>query len=356
MGFWDFIKSKLLGKNVKALPEGIKEIDYGKFHKMRNNFNESLSVGYTPEAPKGFVAKEGTIEFAIQQYMYGVMMQHKNGQPFNSYQALTGICGLETKVAGNNAVNENNLINRITNDGRAKLHSQIFENSDKVAFRHVLNGRSGSDADTRLYINCKRENVAALAEKFYEEFGSDPYYFKFNSDQQADGTRRSEQFVFYVGSNPHELNRIIQTIEKTRRKNPQLFEGSKYMNPFMRDLKGYIAYAPNVKTPIYHALDGIPVGIDASYNSLLGAALSDSLLTSIKDIVDYDDKLSKLMVNEYRDNLQPYINNVFEQMLENPEQQKQLIVKMKKNLERCSQKNSLLSIKGIDLEKGESSK
>lgn len=351
MGFWDLIKSKLLGKKVQSLPEGKTEINFGKLNDMRNKFNETINLGYTPEPPKNIVYKPGTIEFAIQQYMYGVLMQNKAGKPFNSYTALTGICGIDTINPGNNPQNEVNFINKVKNEGKVALIDQ-YNSAGKVAFRHVLNGRSSTNTDTRLYINCKRENVAALAEKFYEELGNDPYYFKFNADEQADGTRRSEQFVFYVNSEPHELNRIIQAIDKTRQKNPQLFEGSQYMNPFMRDLKGYIAYAPDVKKPVYNNLDGNRITLDAnSYNTLLGEALSDSLFHGIKDIVDYDDKLSRLMVNEYHDKTQPYINKVFEQILDNPEQQKQLIEKMKKNLIRCSQKNELLSIKGIDLGK-----
>lgn len=355
MGFWDFIKSKLLGRNVQALPEGKTEMNFGKLNELRNKFNESINVGYTPEAPKGFVPKEGTIEFAIQQYMYGVLMQNKRGESFNSYRALTGICGIDTIFGGNNAQNENNLMNRIKNEKRIVLSNQTNSNG-KTAFRHLINGVNGREADTRLYINCKRENVALLAEKFYEEFGNNPYYFKFNSDEQANDVRRSEQFVFYVNSDPYELNNTVQIIERTRRKNPELFEGSKYKNPFMKDLKGYIAYAPNVKDPHYYALDGAAIDIDASYNSLLGAALTDTLLTSIKEIVDYDDNLSKLMINEYHDAPQPYINKVFEKLLDNPEQQKQLIMKMKKNLERTSRRNKMLSIKGIDLEKEDATK
>lgn len=351
MGFWDFIKSKLLGKNVKALPEGKTEIDFSKLNNLRNKFNESINVGFTPEPPKQVVHKPGTIEFAIQQYMYGVLMQNKNGQPFDSYKALTEICGLETINPGNNPQNEAKLVNRIKNDGRVAIRNQ--PEKGKPVFRHVMNGRGGENTDTRLYINCKRENVAALAEKFYEELGNEPYYFKFNADEnQADGKRRSEQFVFYVNSEPHELNRVIQAIDRTKQKNPQLFEGSKYMNPFMKDLKGYIAYAPDVKSKVYKNLDGFTQTLNAaSYNTLLGEALSDSFFHGMKDIVDYDDNLSKLIVNEYRDNAQPYINKVLEKILENPEKQRQLMEKMKNNLIRCSQKNELLSIKGIDVEK-----
>ena len=73
MGFWDLIKSKLLGKKVQSLPEGKTEINFGKLNDMRNKFNETINLGYTPEPPKNIVYKPGTIEFAIQQYMYGVL-------------------------------------------------------------------------------------------------------------------------------------------------------------------------------------------------------------------------------------------------------------------------------------------
>ena len=86
----------------------------------------------------------------------------------------------------------------------------------------------------------------------------------------------------------------------------------------------------------------------------LFTTLSISAFSSINPAIVYlSDSLAK---NFLPKSPQPYINKVFEKLLDNPEQQKQLIMKMKKNLERTSRRNKMLSIKGIDLEKGESSK
>ena len=105
---------------------------------------------------------------------------------------------LPSKIfGGNNAQNENNLMNRIKNEKRIVLSNQTNSNG-KTAFRHLINGVNGREADTRLYINCKRENVALLAEKFYEEFGNNPYYFKF--------------FELMVRDKIDEVNEVLKTL------------------------------------------------------------------------------------------------------------------------------------------------
>lgn len=347
MGLWDFIKSKLFKKDRQALPEPT-VVDTPK-HELKNNFTEFINVGYTPEPPKEYLPKVGTIEFAIQQYLYGLQMQHQRGQDFNSYGALTSICGIDTTEAGNNKQNEINFMSRIRNEGKVNIIDQTYENNpSRVAFRHIQNERHPYNTDTRLYINCKRENVAILAEKFYEEFGDKPYYFKFCSDDQSRDNRRSEQFVFYLNSEPHELNGVIQTIENTRQKYPELFEGAQHKNPFLKDVKGYICYAPDVKNGVYNRIDGSVQKIDKSYNSLLGAALTDSFTHAMSDMVSRDYNLTKKMQGQYFDQPQPFVANVLEDVLTDREMQKQLIEKIKNNLEICSMKNHYLSIRGLE--------
>lgn len=346
MSFWDFIKSKLFGRK-EALPEGNivnSVVSSGK------QFDNSVKVGFTPQPQKtNYMPEPNTIESAIQQYLYGLSIQNKEGKWFNSYRVLTSICGMDTSNPGENLKKEEAFINKLQKDGKTIMINQPSGNGG-VCFRHIQHGRDAGNTDRRLYINCKRENVAELAEKFYDEFGNDPYYFKFCTDEQAASKRRSEQFVFYVSSEPTEMNRVIQTIQRTKQKYPQLFKGSKNMNPFMRNVDDYIGYAPDVKDGIYYSMDGTARPIARSYNSLLSEALTDSFTYAMRDVVAQDYDLTSKTGGQIYDEAQPYVRMVLENILENPEHQRKLIGKMKANLEKCSKKNSLLSIKGLEQE------
>lgn len=339
MGLLDFLKSKIFRKNA-ALPEAQIPVTQGKGAYINNgNFDNLVKLDYTPQ-PR-------SIEYALQQYVYGLLFQQENGRAFNSYNALTSLCGIETTNPGNNLQNEMNFINRLANDGRVNVINQYSANNS-ICFRHIQNGRNAGNTDTRLYVNCKRENIAALADKFYEEFGDTPYYFKFCTDEQANTNRRSEQFVFYLSSEPEEMNRVIQTIERTRQKNPGLFEGSRNMNPFMKDINGYIGYAPNIDVDEFQTIQGRRQVLSArSYNTLLSESLTDCFTDAIRDVVSRDYDLSLRTGAQYYDRPEPYIATTLKAICDNPEHQRKLIEKMKANLEISSQRNPLLNIRGI---------
>lgn len=364
MSFWDFIKSKLFGKK-EALPEAQIEpkatTPYATNQGIAGNGLDSIKVNYTPQPQKtNYMPEPNTIESALQQYLYAMMKQYNDGRTFDSYSILTSLCGMDTSNQGNNLQNEANFINRVMRDKRVNVRNQP-QGKEYINFRHIQNQRDGSNTDRRLYINCKRENIAELAGKFYEEFGDDPYYFKFCTDEQASSKRRSEQFVFYVSSEPKEMNRVIQTIQRTRQKYPQLFEGSKNMNPFMRNVDGYIGYAPDVKAvpnppegiknkACYEKMNGEKEWIDPSYNTLLSNALTDSFTYAMRDVVAQDYDLTSKTGGQVYERAYPYVRDTLEDVLKNPEYQRKLIEKMKANLEKCTQKNPLLSIKGLEQE------
>lgn len=339
MGLWNFLKNKIFRKNV-ALPEPQIPREQGSVGPINNSgFDSLVKLDYTPQ-PR-------SIEYALQQYIYGLQFQYEKGIPFNSYKALTGLCGMDVSNPGYNAQNEMNFINRLANDGRVNVINQYAANNS-ICFRHIQNGRNAGNTDTRLYVNCKRENIAALADKFYEEFGNTPYYFKFCTDEQANTNRRSEQFVFYLSSEPEEMNRVIQTIERTRQKNPELFEGSRNMNPFMKDINGYIGYAPNIDVDEFQTIKGKRQILSArSYNTLLSESLTDCFTDAIREVVSRDYDLSLRTGAQYYDRPEPYIAATLKSICDNPEHQRKLIEKMKANLEISSQRNPLLNIRGI---------
>lgn len=178
----------------------------------------------------------------------------------------------------------------------------------------------------------------------------DTYYFKFNAQEASQSQRRSEQLVFY-SSDEKNLNDVLNAIKNTQMKYPNLFEGAKNTNPFLKKVEGYIGYALDPKTDTYKMLDGTEKKCAKSYNSLLSSALEDSFVHSIREIVYKDPDLSRRM--SFADTNAPdaYIQNVLEEVYKNDNLKFELIDKMKGCLEKTSQNNTELDIVGIDKKK-----
>lgn len=347
MGFFDFI-NRILKRDQKRLPEAKYKTEnrvksgLPKSYDDARKFNNSVKVDYIP--------KPDTLEFAIEQYLASLSYQTQNGEFYSPYNALVALCSIDNSVAGNNARNETELLKRIEKDKKSFVFSQSNLNGD-VFYRHISHGSHKSKDEYRLYINCKRENIAALARKFIDELGDSEYYFKFCADEHANKKRRSEQFVFYLGSDEIEMNNILQAIERTRQKNPKLFEASRNVNPFMRKLTDYIGYAPEVEGKFVN-LHGQTIPISESYNTLLSEALDDAFYHSVKEVVARDLELSKKVKGECFKTSKEYVQKILPEILGNrPDSLKKLVTSMKTDLVTLSRLNPELQIKGVTLEK-----
>ena len=351
MGFLDFIKKKIFGRfnKNKGLPKGSKEpitvenmvVSDIKQTIESEEFNKQLQVDFSP--------KPQTLDFALSQYVLGLLHQYNSGEYVNSYRVLTGLSALNNSSPGNNKKNEEILIENIKRNQGLTLIEQK-DSKGNIGFNHVMSKAPRKEHDTRVYINCKRENVAELANKFIQEFGDKPFYFKFCSDNQASKTGRSEQFVFYTNSKSDELNTVLSTIERTKQKHPKLFEGAENTNPFMKNISGYLAYAPEVDD-IFIGLDNKKRPISQSYNSLLSSALEDSFTNAICDLSARDYELAKKMDGKIYDEPAPYIIQVLGDVVNSPDRLKDLVQKMKQNLSMEVSKNPKLDIKGINFER-----
>ncbi len=355
MGLVDFIKKKIFGRFNKnrGLPEGNKEplkvenMDVSDIKptidptKNPEKFNKQLQVNFMP--------KPQTLEFALNQYVLGLLHQYQSGEYMSSYKVLTRLSALDNKNPGNNKRNEDMVLENVRRSKHLNLIQQKDSNKNPV-FNHVMSKAPRKEVDTRIYINCKRENVAELADKFIREFGNKPFYFKFCSDNQSSKESRSEQFVFYTNSKSGEINTVLNTIERTRQKNPRLFEGAQNLNPFMKNLSGYMAYAPEVDD-IFVGLDGKKRPISKSYNSLLSAALEDSFTNAINDVSARDYNLAEKMGGSPYNEARPYIKNVLRDIVNSPDKLKKLIQNMKKNLLVEASRNPKLDVKGISFQR-----
>ena len=250
---------------------------------------------------------------------------------------------------GKNPKNEAILLNSIRHTKGFRLEEQPKAQSGKnPAFYHVMKG-ANKKAVNRLYLNCKRENVALLANELIKEMKDiDSYYFKFNSDNQMQTKCRPEKFVFYVSEDPKELNSIVTAIKNVQSRSPELFKGSEAVSPFLNVLDGNIMFANEVKDGFYNMLSGKRLPIAPSYNSLLSAALDDSYLQTISDIVAKDYSLSMKTGGERYTDSTAYTLLALEEVMQDPVKKEQLIKGMGEKLKDCMKRNPTLQIKGID--------
>ncbi len=337
MGFFDFILSKI--KPQKKLPEG-KFLSSNQDKRGGRNFNDEIKLGISP--------KIKTLDFAIEQYVAGLLYQYQKGDYYSSYKVLTNLCSMDSSKAGKNKKNEEQLLRRIGTDEKCVYLNQPSA-SGGICYRHVIHGEPGKN-DYRLYLSCKRENIACLANALMDELGDTNYYFKFCSDEHAATISRSEQFVFFVDGEPDSLNKLLRGIDNTKRMHPELFKGSENMNPFMKDFLGYIGYAPEVEGKFTN-LRGESIPISQSYNSLLSQALEDSFLHSVREVVSRDEDLSIKVKGEKLPTAKSYVTTVLGDIFNRPDMLEKLVKSMKQDLRTLSVLNPELQINGIELDK-----
>ena len=147
----------------------IKDRIFGTKTKMLNEKNENtnitkvdLNIPKTIEKYKiNYQINPNTPESAIEQYLMALLYRRKNNDNINSQGALTDLGGLQDqKNPGKNPENEKIVLNKIRRDRRYSIQEQKSRNGE-VDFYHIFKGKHGKTVN-RLYLNCKRENVAVL--------------------------------------------------------------------------------------------------------------------------------------------------------------------------------------------------
>lgn len=295
---------------------------------------------------------KGSTDFAIEQYMLAMQFNYNqsNGSKISPYNAIISLSALDNTYEGNNVANQAAFVNKARNgiySRKMQENIQRGRNSEPVFYHYSTKGFN-QKYDSRIYLNCKQENVALLADELATELGDSDYYFKFGAAESK--SRRSEQFVFYVNDkrDPEEIARIINSIERIKQKNPKLLEGAENMNPFMKQYGGIIAYAPEIKDPNFVGLDNKTKTIDPSYNTLLSTALNEATLSAMQNICATKYDLAMQTQGMKIDDISGFLaTGAVSKVLQNPEYLKEFIGTVKGNLIQLSMNNPQLDIKGI---------
>lgn len=156
------IKDRIFGTKPKMLnaPEKNENTNITKVDLNMPKTNTDITK--TIEKYKiNYQIKPNTPESAIEQYLMALLYRRKNNDNINSYGALTDLGGLQDqKNPGKNPENEKIVLNKIRRDRRYSIKEQKSGNGE-VDFYHIFKGKHGKTVN-RLYLNCKRENVAVL--------------------------------------------------------------------------------------------------------------------------------------------------------------------------------------------------
>lgn len=338
--------SSVFGKKTKMLEAKTTSQDENNgFKKNTSKRKEFIENNREEINPKG-------LNFAINQYLNSLIYQLQNEGRVNSYNALVSLGGISSKEPGKNLETQNELINRIENNKHFQLIRQPGDKDKPTNFFHIkANNYKVPQEAIRLYINTERKNVAQLSTELINELGTDEqYYFKFISDEYISKKPRSETLVVYTDH--LQINKMLQTLEHIKEKNPQFFEKRKIGNPFMKKyLDGCVLVAPEVNSKEYITEDN-KRKTAKSYNKLLSYALQDSFINAMHMRAEKSRRLKKEIANN--EFLEEYLGTYIEM---DDEQKYMLVEDMKKELKKAQERNPDLDIAGIeDVEVNETEK
>ncbi len=359
--------------HVQMLPEG------GQTYKETPNNLTQYELKQTPR----YVPTKGTLDDAIYQYLQGAVFMAQNKGYYDSYKVLTNLGASSSQEHGKNLQNEKNLIQNLENRQRQTnnfvMQRQPKDPTKETNFFHVQKNLNFFP-EKRIYLNCQKRNIAALAYNLMGNFEDlDSYYLKFCSDKQAREFDRSEQIVIYI-KDDKQLMDIVTRIEKTKMEFPKLFEGSRNINPFIKNYGGYIAYAnqpqkeevniedlkdqtiAKMSEPqvVYEDMVGGNKFLKASYNEVLATALEEAIVYGVNSIMDNDPSFLKTVKDMKLgkgaiDNSSAYVQAILPEILKDDKKSMQMVANMKVALKALNEKNPILDIKGIDDEKQQQS-
>ncbi len=124
MKLWEKIRKLFTKKPKMLMAENKNETTQERKERFHKEIEADLPI-------------QGTIDNAIDQYLKSLYYFYEQDHTVNSYKALTRLEGHSNEEAGNNAVLEEKLIQRLQNDPSFDLRRQLSSDG-KVAFYHIL--------------------------------------------------------------------------------------------------------------------------------------------------------------------------------------------------------------------------
>ena len=339
---WDKIKEILFGKKIKALPPGEEETVNCRSERI-SEFKEGLSNYKTASQ-----INNPYIQYALEQYFEEYLKQINDipttGRIPDSYTVLTSINALGGDT-NQNVYYENNLLGKLRQERKYTIQEQTKRQTGECVYYHIKSNnyqRPEFSNMIRIYLNCKDEDVANLAQQLLDNNTNPNYYLKFDSTIAMGKRARSEKIVIYTDEEHWEQD--TQNIMNVKRLNPELFADSEKMNPFMEQYGDTFCAIRHQETPFFTDLNGNTIKLlSTSSNRCVSQILQDSYKNVVQNIACKDPELGFLLdeanINNYNLYIQnyPYINSRYHE---------ELINGMENNMTTLSMKNKIF-INGI---------
>ena len=305
MNIIEKIKELFRRGKTKALPEPKQE------NRKKRGFFERTRV--TEEQCIKEKVRNRDIESALKQYFDQyeelILKYQEIGFIPDFYTVLTYVNALD----GNcdiNAQYEKELMEFLSSSDRYDLGVQYRKNdTTSPTFYHIQTKGYQLPSDNkmlRLYINCRKENVAQLA-YWLTAYNTDPqFHLKFDTNVEMINSNRTEKIVIYTTD--EQLEYHMQLINYVKGQRPDLFKGSEKTNPFMQTTEG-VSYARQPKTNVFQGLDGIGEEISQSANSYIARIIKESYMAAAREVAVVEPELQFLLEPQYYNDDKLYIQN-----------------------------------------------
>lgn len=291
MNIFEMIKNIFKKQKTLQLPEGSQHLNNDRIAFKKSIIN--------------YKSNSSPLEADISAYLDSYYSLLSNYTQFNiypsSYSALTRINSQYGYTSDKNYYNEYNLLRNLQETNSYTIQTQ--SSKGKTCFYHIRsNGYRlpNDDKMIRLYLNCKNDNVAELANSILKYNDVPNFYLKFSSSNVTATNPRSEKIVIYTDENSCE--HIISNLNNLRKWNPELFQGSESTCAFLPKINNFITYAREPVSTTYYDLYNNPRQIPKSANSFLANALEESFISTVNEITcSYEPELYKYL-NEFSKN------------------------------------------------------
>lgn len=327
MNIIEKIKSIFKRSKIKALPEP--ETNYSN---ERKQFLEEMHCETKPNR-----YENSYLESSLEQYFAccNEILEEEKGYISQKvpYRALVRINALDgDRVA--NKDKEQELLGSLYHSDNYTVQQQLEGN--QIAFYHIQSkGYVMPEYKDmiRLYINCRHENIAEIAQNLLQ-FNQDPnFYLKIDSaDAEA---KRSERIVIYTSDN--NVNYQLQLINYLKQIRPDLFVDSEKGNPFMQQIDG-VRYARQPLSGNFYNINGSVKKVAVSTNTFIANIINESYVQTVREIASRDPNLSFLLTQEcyYDENLYlrnySYINAYYHDYLMSSMEQKMAYLSQMNNV------------------------
>ena len=307
MSIIDKIKRFWKKQNIKALPEGNKELNKkGMFKK--NWINSGGNNGKETKADK-------YIELFLNSYLNQLKVNEANDKTSCFEMAYTALVTMTGKQVTKdqyfiNQKNEDELLSQDSIKSRYTIERQKLSETGETIFYHIKSiGYTFPEYKdiVRVYLNCSNENIAKLSQVILNFNTNSNFYMKFASNKVNARNPRGEKIVIYCKEN--ELEKIVSTIEYINKVRPDLFEESEKKLPFFQTKGSLVSVSRQPETNEYISLNGGRRKIPQSTNAFLTNILRESYIEAVREISRSDEKISFLLENNNLGNEKLYMQN-----------------------------------------------